>query len=125
MSLGLVIFLVAWWMAHMADFLFVFAARLILGIRPVLPAICAISAWAITAMLALNIMAMLRQGAANMRQLHRIKCANCLYATDSYQLKCSVHPTEAFSEEAIACPDFANQQAPFGKTLRAFSEPIG
>lgn len=88
---------------------FVLLARLIVWIRPAVPIICAVVAWTITAMLILNIIAMVRQGAANARKMHRIPCANCRYATESYRLKCSVHPVEAFSEQAISCQDFASE----------------
>ncbi len=86
---------------------FVLLAKLIVWIRPALPTICAAVAWTITAMLILNIVAMVRQGLANVRKMHRIPCASCRYATDSYRLKCSVRPVEAFSEQAIGCHDFA------------------
>ena len=75
---------------------FVLAAKFIVWIRPALPLICAAFAWLITAMLVLNIVSMVRQGAANVRKMHRIPCAGCLYATESYRLKCSVRPVEAF-----------------------------
>ncbi|MGB3300742.1 MAG: hypothetical protein WBA76_20955 [Phormidesmis sp.] len=89
------------------EFAFVLLAKLIVWIRPALPIICAALAWTITAMLILNVVAMVRQGLANVQKMHRIPCANCLYATDSYRLKCSVRPVEAFSEQAISCQDFA------------------
>lgn len=87
--------------------IFVLLAKLIIWIRPALPIICAALAWTITAMLILNVVAIARQGLVNARKMHRIPCANCLYATESYRLKCSVRPVEAFSEQAISCQDFA------------------
>lgn len=57
-------------------------------------------------MLALSIVAMLKDGVANVRRMHRIPCANCRYATSDHRLKCSVHPSVAFSEAAISCQDF-------------------
>lgn len=86
---------------------FVLLAKLIVWIRPAVPIICAVVAWTITAMLILNVIVMVRQGVANARKMHRIPCASCRYATESYRLKCSVHPVEAFSEQAISCQDFS------------------
>lgn len=100
-------------MTQVMQFAFVLLAKLIVWIRPAVPIICAAVAWTITAMLILGIVAMVRQGVANVRKMHRIPCANCRYATDSYRLKCSVRPVEAFSEQAISCQDFApNNFAP-------------
>ncbi len=88
------------------QFVFTQLAKFIVGIQPFLPVICLVLAWAITAMVILNIAAAVKQGAQNIRQMHRIPCAKCRYATRDYHLKCSVHPREAFSEEAISCLDF-------------------
>lgn len=93
-------------------FVFVLIARLVVWLRPALPIICALMAWTITAMLALNVMAVVRQGVASARKMHRIPCSNCLYASESYRLKCSVRPSDAFSEQAIGCQDFAAEDQP-------------
>jgi hypothetical protein len=75
-------------------------------------------------MLLLSLVSMLRQGLANLREMHRIPCSNCRYATDSYCLKCSVHPVEAFSEQAISCQDFSPQDFALGQkpVLSNFSD---
>jgi hypothetical protein len=91
---------------HMTETIFILIAHLIVWIRPALPIICATLAWSITAVLLLSIVTMVRQGLSTMRQLHRIPCSSCRYATKSYRLKCPVYPIEAFSEQSIGCPDF-------------------
>jgi len=88
------------------QFTFTNLARLIINLRPALPTICLVLAWTITAIVIVNLVAMFKQGTARIRQMHRIPCANCRYSTNDYRLKCSVHPTEAFSENAINCLDF-------------------
>ncbi len=81
-------------------------ARLIIGLRPVLPTICLVLTWTIIAIAVFNLVAMIKEGAQSVRKMHRIPCANCRYSTNDYRLKCSVHPTDAFSESAINCLDF-------------------
>ncbi len=94
-------------MSYLTQSAFIFLARLVVWLRPALPIICAVLAWGIVAMLVLNLVAMVRQGLTSVREMHRIPCANCCYATENYRLKCSVRPVEAFSEQAINCQDFA------------------
>lgn len=88
------------------QFIFTNLARLIVSVRPALPTICFVLAWAITAAVVVGLVAMAKEGAAKVRQMHRIPCSSCRYATRDYRLKCSVHPVEAFSEAAISCLDF-------------------
>jgi RNA polymerase subunit RPABC4/transcription elongation factor Spt4 len=38
--------------------------------------------------------------------MHQIPCANCQFFTRDYHLKCTVHPAQALTEEAIGCGDF-------------------
>jgi hypothetical protein len=96
-------------MSPILQSIFIAIARLMVWSRPAVPIIFAVLAWSITAMLVLSIVSMVRQGLANVRTMHRIPCANCRYATENYRLKCSVHPVEAFSEQAISCQDFEPQ----------------
>lgn len=49
------------------------------------------------------------KGFNHIKNLHQIPCANCVYFTNNYCLKCTLHPTEAMSENAIACRDFQPQ----------------
>lgn len=75
--------------------------------KPYLPVICAAIAWLIPVLIIWNLVSAFRSGVENVRKLHRIPCARCRYGTRDYHLKCSVNPIEAFSEQAINCPDFA------------------
>ncbi|MEM9535671.1 MAG: hypothetical protein AAGA40_08380 [Cyanobacteria bacterium P01_E01_bin.45] len=45
-------------------------------------------------------------GARQVRRLHQIPCHRCTFCTGEWRLKCTVHPTTAFSEQAIDCRDF-------------------
>ena len=92
---------------------FVLIARAIVQIRPVLPLICIVMAWGLTALLLWNLAVTVRRSAASVRKLHSIPCAGCRYATGDYRLKCSVRPIEAFSEQAISCQDFEPTEASF------------
>ncbi len=85
---------------------FVLIARLIVWIRPALPAVCFLFLWSTIALTAWSFFKNIRQGIASIQKMHQIPCANCSYATGSHLLKCSIAPYSAFSEEAIGCPDF-------------------
>lgn len=47
-----------------------------------------------------------REGINYLKRLHEIPCHSCTYFTNNYCLKCTVHPSRALTEEAIACPDY-------------------
>lgn len=47
-----------------------------------------------------------REGVAQLRRLHQVPCSRCAFFTGDYRLKCTVHPSNALSEEAINCLDF-------------------
>ena len=47
-----------------------------------------------------------RQGWRNLKRLHQIPCDRCAYFTGEQCLKCAVHPTQAFTEDAIECLDY-------------------
>jgi len=47
-----------------------------------------------------------QQGCRNLKRLHQIPCDRCAYFTGEQCLKCAVHPTQAFTEDAIACLDY-------------------
>ena len=51
-----------------------------------------------------------KEGIATLKRLHEIPCANCEFFTGDYRLKCTVHPREALSEEAIGCLDYQPPQ---------------
>jgi hypothetical protein len=63
--------------------------------------------WLAIAVFVLDAIASLARGIQKIKQLHQIPCANCLYFTGNYRLKCPIHPSEALTESAIHCRDFA------------------
>jgi hypothetical protein len=67
---------------------------------------CLCCAWGFMGLLVWSLWNTLQKGAHQLQQLHRVSCDRCLFCTGDYRLKCTVHPTIAFSEEAIDCPDF-------------------
>lgn len=91
---------------RLIEIFFTGLARCILWIQPALPVICATIAWGLVAAIALSLIATTRRSIANVRKLHQVPCSRCVFSTSDYRLKCSVHPTEAFSEQAIGCYDF-------------------
>lgn len=97
--------------AQALQLVFVLVAKGIVLIRPLLPTVCLVLAWWITALVVWTLVAAVRSSVANVRQMHRIPCAQCRYATRDYHLKCPVRPVEAFSEQAIDCPDFASAES--------------
>ena len=88
---------------------FWFLAKLIIWIRPAIPAVCFVFLWSTVLMTVWSVIRNFRQGVANIKKLHQIPCSGCRYATDSHFLKCSIQPFAAFSEEAIGCQDFAQE----------------
>jgi hypothetical protein len=48
----------------------------------------------------------LRDGITHLKRLHAIPCDCCIYSTGCYLLKCTVHPSKAFTEESLNCLDF-------------------
>ena len=89
----------------MALFFFLLSG-LIHVIRPFLIPLCFVVAWGIVLIVGWSILAALRDGVKQVKQLHQIPCANCQFFTNSYYLKCPVHPSMALSEEAIGCRDY-------------------
>ncbi|MEO0886032.1 MAG: hypothetical protein AAFY54_08835 [Cyanobacteria bacterium J06648_10] len=89
---------------------FVVLARGVVWVRPAVPVFCFLIAWSTVAITFWNIVRNLRSGIENVRQMHRIPCARCRYATDSHHLKCSIQPITAFSEDAIGCMDFETDE---------------
>jgi hypothetical protein len=79
---------------------------LIRVIQPFLTPICFVMAWGIILIVGWSILAALRDGVNQVKHLHQIPCANCQFFTNSYYLKCPVHPSMALSEEAIGCRDY-------------------
>ena len=92
-------------------------ANFIQWLQPFVPVLCFAVAWMIVVIFVLSMVAMVKDGVANVRRMHRIPCANCQYATNNHRLKCSVHPSVAFSEEAVNCQDFETES---GRSQTAF-----
>jgi hypothetical protein len=85
---------------------FFLLSRLIHTIQPFLIPICFVTAWGIVLIVGWSVLAALRDGVKQVKHLHQIPCANCQFFTNSYYLKCPVHPSMALSEEAIGCRDY-------------------
>ncbi|MFK8185299.1 MAG: hypothetical protein AB8B99_18145 [Phormidesmis sp.] len=85
---------------------FVLLAKFIVWLRPFIPMICFAVTWIVIGIVVVSMISMVKDGIVNVRRMHRIPCANCQYATNDYRLKCSVHPSMAFSEDAVSCRDF-------------------
>jgi hypothetical protein len=81
-------------------------AILIHAIQPFLTPICFVVAWSIVLMVVWSLFSATKEGVEQVKHLHRIPCADCQFFTNSYYLKCPVHPSTALSEEAIGCRDF-------------------
>lgn len=47
-----------------------------------------------------------RQGINYIKQLHQIPCSRCAFFTGDYRLKCTVHPYNALTENALNCNDY-------------------
>ena len=65
---------------------------------------------AIAGLLIWRTWATLLAGIQHLRRLHQIPCSRCTYFTRDYRLKCTVHPTIALTEDAIACRDYEYRQ---------------
>ena len=46
------------------------------------------------------------EGWKQLRRMHQVPCSRCMYFTGDYNLKCSVRPCDALTEQAIGCRDF-------------------
>jgi hypothetical protein len=68
--------------------------------------ICCMAAWSSVVLVIWSIGAAIQDAVRITKQLHQIPCSNCQFFTNSYYLKCPVHPSKALTEEAINCPDY-------------------
>jgi hypothetical protein len=80
-------------------------------IQPFLVPFCFMAAWLIVLLMAWNLWVAVRDTAMLTQKMHQIPCSSCRFFTSNYQLKCTVHPSTALTEEAINCPDFASRQS--------------
>jgi hypothetical protein len=79
---------------------------LIKTIQPVLVPLCFVSAWGLVFLLFSSIGGAVTDSVRRAQRMHQIPCANCVFFTGDYHLKCPVHPRIALSEDAIDCPDY-------------------
>ena len=69
--------------------------------------ICFICLWvSMMAMFFISIIQAYKHGITHLKRLHQIPCSKCDFFTNDYRLKCTVHPVQACTEEAIHCLDF-------------------
>ncbi|MCY7391699.1 MAG: hypothetical protein LH647_09490 [Leptolyngbyaceae cyanobacterium CAN_BIN12] len=76
------------------------------AIQPFLVPLCFVSAWLFVLLVTWNLWMAVRDTVVQTQKMHQIPCSNCRFFTSNYQLKCTVHPSNALTEEAINCPDF-------------------
>jgi hypothetical protein len=72
--------------------------------------ICFFCAWSILLLLFWSIWTAMRDTVTRSQKMHRIPCADCQFFTSDYHLKCTVHPSDALTEEAIDCHDYTPGQ---------------
>ena len=65
-----------------------------------------ICAWSFAFLFIWSILKQSDKGVNYLNRLHQIPCSGCAFFTNDYRLKCTVHPFEALSEDAIGCRDF-------------------
>ena len=65
-----------------------------------------LSAWLLSALVIFSLLHAIVDVVKRSQKMHRIPCHGCRYFTHDYHLKCTVHPSIAFSESAIDCLDF-------------------
>lgn len=82
---------------------------------PVLAILCPVGLIGLLVALAIALVAASREAIAHLRRLHQIPCTRCAYFTGCHYLKCTVNPSTALTEAALACRDFA--PAPQGQSL--------
>lgn len=87
---------------------------LIKTIQPILVPLCFVSAWGLTFLLFSSIGATVTDSVRRAQRMHQIPCANCVFFSGDYHLKCPVQPTIALSEDAIDCPDYRSHSRTWG-----------
>lgn len=88
------------------DIAFSYLRWLIYAFQPVLVPLCFVLAWTLVGMIFWQLWSAVRDGVARAQTMHQIPCAHCKFFTENYQLKCTVHPDAALSEQAINCLDY-------------------
>lgn len=72
--------------------------------------ICPVAIWITLVCFFTSICFAAKEGMRKLKRLHQIPCSHCTFSTEDYRLKCAVRPCQAFSEEAVYCPDFEKRQ---------------
>ncbi|MBW4552183.1 MAG: hypothetical protein KME35_13910 [Aphanocapsa sp. GSE-SYN-MK-11-07L] len=75
-------------------------------LAPALVPICCVMAWGLTIMMLSSLWSLGKDVVKQVKRLHTIPCANCVFLTGDYHLKCTVNPCGALTEAAIDCPDY-------------------
>jgi hypothetical protein len=83
-------------------------------IQPVLVPLCFVSAWGLIFLLFSSIGGAVTDSVRRAQRMHQIPCANCVFFTGDYHLKCPVHPRIALSEDAIDCSDYRSNSQTWG-----------
>ncbi len=76
------------------------------AIAPFLGPVCFVCAWLIIFLIFWSIFSAIVSTIKIGKQMHQIPCANCVFFTKDYHLKCPVQPKLALTEAAIGCLDF-------------------
>jgi len=87
---------------------------LIKTIQPVLVPLCFVSAWGLMFLLFSSIGRSVTDSVRRAQRMHQIPCANCVFFSGDYHLKCPVQPTIALSEDAIDCLDYRSNSRTWG-----------
>ncbi len=81
-------------------------ARCMMWLQPYLGPVCFVVAWLLVLLGLWQTIAAMRDSVRRAKTMHQIPCADCAFFTNHSALKCSLHPHQALSEEAIGCGDF-------------------
>lgn len=81
-------------------------AALLQDISHLARAIFTICIWLVLIGFLISMWQALLQGWANLQRLHQVPCSNCTFFTGEYNLKCTLYPCKALTEEAINCQDY-------------------
>ena len=84
---------------------------LIINQIPISQLVYMVGIWLVIVILAKSIFSFFYDGWRQVQILHQIPCSQCTYFTDDYHLKCTLHPYDAGSTEAINCRDYEQKQS--------------
>jgi hypothetical protein len=72
--------------------------------------LCSLFAWSLVVGCICSSGVALVEGWKHLRRLHQVPCSKCIYFTGDYNLKCTVRPCSALTEQAIGCLDFESER---------------